>query len=132
MNQTTFTNSIINPQHIWLSTTPMDMRSGSNKLLAFILQHHHGIHPGCAYLFYNKTGTRLKILIHDGLGTWLCTRQLDNGKFAGLGEKLTRLYHTPKQHEQNHGLTLSQAQFHALTCGLAWHNIGKALITPVV
>ena len=39
---------------------PMDMRSGSNKLLAFILQHHPGIRPHCAYLFYNKTGTRLK------------------------------------------------------------------------
>lgn len=126
MNQTTFTNSIINPQHIWLSTIPMDMRSGSNKLLAFILQHHHGIHPGCAYLFYNKTGTRLKILIHDGLGTWLCTRQLDNGKFAGLGDKLTKLHHHSEK-----GLTLSQAQFHALTSGLSWHNIGRELITPV-
>lgn len=28
---------LIHPQQIWLSTTPMDMRSGSNKLLAFIL-----------------------------------------------------------------------------------------------
>ncbi|EED6621860.1 transposase, partial [Salmonella enterica subsp. enterica serovar Typhimurium] len=61
-------NPLINPQQIWLSTTPMDMRSGSNKLFAFILQHHPGIRPNCAYLFYNKTGTRLKVLIHDGLG----------------------------------------------------------------
>ena len=83
-------NPLINPQQIWLSTTPMDMRSGSNKLLAFILQHHPGIRPNCAYLFYNKTGTRLKVLIHDGLGIWLCTRTLDDGKFHGLGERLMR------------------------------------------
>ncbi|ECM8841021.1 IS66 family insertion sequence element accessory protein TnpB, partial [Salmonella enterica subsp. enterica serovar Montevideo] len=29
---------LIHPQQIWLSVTPMDMRSGSNKLLTFILQ----------------------------------------------------------------------------------------------
>lgn len=121
---------IFNPTQIWLSTTPTDMRCGSNKLLAHIIQHQHGIIPNTAYLFYNKTGTQLKILIHDGLGTWLCTRQLDNGKFAGLGEKLTRLHHNPKQITQ--GLTLNQAQFHALTSGLPWHNIGKELITPIL
>lgn len=119
--------NLINPQQIWLTTTPIDMRSGSNKLLAFILEKHQGIRPNTAYLFYNKTGTRLKILIHDGLGTWLCTRQLDNGKFAGLGEKLTKVHK-----HSNKGFTLSQAQFHALTCGLSWHNIGKDLITPVL
>nr|WP_313100234.1 hypothetical protein [Moraxella sp. CTOTU48717] len=39
---------MIQINQIWLSTTAMDMRSGSNKLLAFILEKHHGIkrkHP---------------------------------------------------------------------------------------
>ncbi|ECN1490370.1 transposase, partial [Salmonella enterica subsp. enterica serovar Enteritidis] len=49
---------MIQINQIWLSTTAMDMRCGSNKLLAFILEKHHGIKPHCAYLFYNKTGTR--------------------------------------------------------------------------
>lgn len=106
------THPVIQPAQIWLSTTPTDMRYGSNKLLAHITQHQQGIIPNTAYLFYNKTGTRLKILIHDGLGTWLCTRQLDNGKFAGLGEKLTRLHHNHNstQFEQTQGLTLNQAR----------------------
>ncbi|ECM9835227.1 IS66 family insertion sequence element accessory protein TnpB, partial [Salmonella enterica subsp. enterica serovar Typhimurium] len=86
---------LIHPQQIWLSVTPMDMRSGSNKLLTFILQHHPGIRPNCAYLFYNKTGTRLKVLIHDGLGIWLCTRTLDDGRFHGLGERLMRHHSAP-------------------------------------
>ena len=88
-------NRLINPQQIWLSVTPMDMRSGSNKLLAFILQHHPGIRPNCAYLFYDKAGTRLKVLIHDGLGIWLCTRALDDSKFHGLGERLMRHHSAP-------------------------------------
>ena len=112
---------LIPPQQIWLSTTPMDMRSGSNKLLAFIIEHHQVIRLGCAYLFYNKTGTRLKVLIHDGLGIWLCTRSLDDSKFHGLTKQLTGVSNT--------GITLSHEQFHALINGLPWHNLGKEIIT---
>ena len=113
---------LIHPQQIWLSTAPMDMRSGSNKLLAFILQHHPGIRPNCAYLFYNKTGTRLKVLIHDGLGIWLCTRTLDDSKFHGLGERLMR-HHSPTN--PTTGLTISHKQFNGLVSGLPWHNLSK-------
>ena len=121
--------NFINPQQIWLATTPMDMRCGSNKLLAFILQHHQGIRPNCAYLFYNKTGTRLKVLVHDGLGVWLCNRTLDDSKFHGLGERLMR-HHS--QSNQNTGLTITQQQFNALISGLPWHNLGKELLTPII
>ena len=119
---------LINPQQIWLSTTPMDMRCGSNKLLAFILQHHPGIRPHCAYLFYNKTGTRLKVLIHDGLGIWLCTRALDDGRFHGLGERLMRHHSAPNP---TTGLTISHKQFNALISGLPWHNLDKDILTPL-
>ena len=118
-------NPLINPQQIWLSTTPMDMRCGSNKLLAFILQHHPGIRPNCAYLFYNKTGTRLKVLIHDGLGVWLCNRHLDDSKFHGLGKQLISA-------SVQTGISLTQPQFNALISGLPWHNIDKEMITPII
>lgn len=112
---------------IWLSTSAMDMRSGSNKLLAHIIKQHQGIRPHCAYLFYNKKGTRLKVLIHDGLGIWLCTRTLDDSKFHGLGNQLAKRYPT-----DTNGLTLTQSQFDALISGLPWHNLGKALLTPLL
>ena len=120
---------MIQINQIWLSTTAMDMRSGSNKLLAFILEKHHGIKPHCAYLFYNKTGTRLKILIHDGLGIWLCTRTMDDGRFHGLGERLMRHQTEPNQQT---GLTISHEQFHALISGLPWHNLDKEMLTPLI
>ncbi len=120
---------LIHPQQIWLSVTPMDMRSGSNKLLAFILQHHPGIRPHCAYLFYNKAGTRLKVLIHDGLGIWLCTRTLDDGKFHRLGERLMRHQTEPNQQT---GLTINHKQFNALISGLPWHNLDKEMLTPLI
>ncbi|EXW15221.1 putative transposase, partial [Acinetobacter baumannii 25766_5] len=34
------------------------------------------IKPHCAYLFCNKRGHRMKVLVHDGLGIWLCARRL--------------------------------------------------------
>ncbi len=116
---------LIHPQQIWLSTKAMDMRTGSNKLIAHIIKEHQGIKPYCAYLFYNKTGTRLKVLIHDGLGVWLCTRTLDDGKLHGLGKQLT-LASDPT------GLTISHEQFNALISGLPWHNLGKDLLTPLI
>ncbi len=119
---------MIQINQIWLSTTAMDMRSGSNKLLAFILEKHHGIKPHCAYLFYNKTGTRLKVLIHDGLGVWLCSRTLDDSKFHGLSERLMRHHSAPNP---TTGLTISHEQFNALISGLPWHNLGKAILTPI-
>ncbi|OLO13288.1 hypothetical protein BUV99_13855, partial [Corynebacterium diphtheriae] len=39
------------------------------------------IKPHCAYLFCNKRGHRMKVLVHDGLGIWLCARRLEQGKF---------------------------------------------------
>ena len=114
---------------IWLSTTAMDMRSGSNKLIAHIIKHHQGIKPHCAYLFYNKTGTRLKILIHDGLGIWLCTRTLDDSKFHRLGERLMRHQTEPNQQT---GLTINHKQFNALISGLPWHNLDKEMLTPLI
>ena len=68
-----------------------------------------------------------KVLIHDGLGVWLCTRQLDDSKFHGLGNQLAKRPLT-----DTHGLTLTQSQFNALISGLPWHNLGKDLLTPLI
>ena len=109
--------------HIWLSTTPMDMRCGSGKLLTHILTEHQSIRPHCAYLFYNKAGTRLKVFIHDGLGVWLCSRQLDDNKFHGLTKPLTTT---------QTGISINREQFNALISGLPWRNMGKDKLTPIL
>lgn len=59
---------------------------------------------------------------HDGLGVWLCTRQLDDSKFHGLGKQLNFA-------SAQTGLTINQEQFNALINGLPWHNLGKEIIT---
>jgi transposase len=37
---------------------------------------------GHVFAFCNKTRTRLKLLLHDGTGLWLCTKRLDSGTFT--------------------------------------------------
>ncbi|WP_148051211.1 IS66 family insertion sequence element accessory protein TnpB [Pseudomonas brassicacearum] len=36
-----------------------------------------------AYLFANRRATRIKVLVHDGLGIWLAARRLHQGKSSG-------------------------------------------------
>lgn len=72
---------MIRIDEIWLSTRPMDMRAGTDTVLAQILKAFGCVKPHCAYLFCNKRGHRMKVLVHDGLGIWLCARRLEQGQF---------------------------------------------------
>ena len=63
---------MIRIDEIWLSTQPMDMRAGMDTTMAQVVRAFGYIKPHCAYLFCNKRGHRMKVLVHDGLGIWLC------------------------------------------------------------
>jgi len=46
---------------------------------------------GCVFVFRNRRGTAIKILIYDGQGFWLCQKRLSKGKFRWWpGGELTR------------------------------------------
>ena len=66
---------------IWLATEPMDMRAGPDTALARVIKVFGEACPHHAYLFANKRGNRVKILLHDGLGLWLLARRLNEGRF---------------------------------------------------
>ena len=81
--------------------------------MAQVLRAFGYIKPHCAYLFCNKRGHRMKVLVHDGLGMWLCARRLEQGKF-----------HWAKVH-QGETVALSPEQLQALIQGLPWQRIGR-------
>ena len=54
---------------IWLATEPMDMRAGTDTALARVVAVFGAAQPHCAYLFANRRANRMKVLVHDGLGT---------------------------------------------------------------
>ena len=64
-------------------------------------QAHH------AYVFANRRADRLKMLVFDGVGMWLCTRRLQSGGFEW-----------PRQ--DCGSPALSREQFDWLVAGLPW------------
>ncbi len=59
---------MIRIDEVWLATEPLDMRAGLGTALERVVQVFGSARPHCAYLFANKRGKRMKVLIHDGLG----------------------------------------------------------------
>lgn len=73
---------MIRPDQVFLAVDPLDMRWGIERLSCHI-QQLLGRSPcdGTAYAFTNRDRSRLKLLIWDGNGVWLCLRRLHAGRF---------------------------------------------------
>ena len=104
---------------IWLSTEPLDMRAGPDTAPARVVQVFGEARPHCAYLFANKRGNRMKVLVHDGLGLWLCARRLHQGRFYW------------GRAEQGRTLALNPEQLQALVQGLPWAWVGESGVIRV-
>jgi transposase len=101
---------MIRVEALWLSVEPLDMRAGTETILARVVQVFGAAQPHHGYLFTNRRGTRMKVLIHDGHGIWLAHRRLNQGRFhwrIGMGS-----------------MELSRPQFDALILGLPWEHLG--------
>ena len=64
----------LTPQsRIFLATAPVDFRKGIDGLAA-VCRQVLGDNPleGAVYVFRNRAGTALKLLLYDGQGYWLC------------------------------------------------------------
>ena len=94
----------------WLAVEPLDMRAGPDTALARVIRVFGEAQPHHAYLFANRRATRLKVLVHDGFGLWLCARRLHQGKFIWTSTGTSML--------------LTQEQLQALVLGLPWHRLG--------
>ena len=104
---------------IWLALGVSDLRGGIDVLLAQVVrgfaggaQAHH------AYVFANRRADRLKVLVYDGVGMWLCTRGLQAGGFAWPGQA-------------GGAMTLSTAQFDWLVAGLPWQRLSTSAPQPI-
>jgi transposase len=97
----------------WFAVEAMDMRAGVDTALARVVsvfgqaQAHH------AYVFVNKRATRMKVLVHDGFGLWLCARRLYEGSFIRAGMT------------QERALSLSHEQLQAIVVGLPWQRLDE-------
>jgi transposase len=97
---------VIRVDAVWLAVAPIDMRMGLDTAMARVITVFGAAKPHHAYLFANRRGNRIKVLIHDGVGIWLAARRLYKGKFVWA--------------------SLSRAQLDALVLGLPWQRIGES------
>ena len=67
---------MIRIEAIWLATEPIDMRAGVDTALARVVKVFGAAKAHHAYLFANRRANRMKVLVHDGFGLWLCARRL--------------------------------------------------------
>lgn len=67
----------------FVAVLPVDLRCGMDRLLAQVrTQFAQKCFDGSAYVFRNRSGNRLKVLLVDATGVWLCVRRLHRGSFV--------------------------------------------------
>lgn len=68
---------------IFVAVDPVDFRKGIDGLAAICRQQlEQDPMSGSAFVFRNRRGTAVKILLYDGQGFWLCQKRLSSGRFA--------------------------------------------------
>jgi transposase len=104
--------AVIRIDAVWLAVEPLDMRAGTDTALAKVVRVFGEARAHHAYLFVNRRSNRIKVLVHEGIGIWLCGRRLHQGRFiwasTGCGTQVA----------------ISHAQLQALLIGLPWWRMG--------
>jgi transposase len=103
---------IANPGKIWLMVEPVDIRRGIDGLSVLVEQAlQRSPCAGSAFVFCNRAGNRIKVLLWDGTGVWLCQRRLHQGRFV-WGRSDTD------------GMELTSSQWEWLIAGVDWRRLG--------
>jgi transposase len=105
---------IANPGQIWLSIALVDLRKGIDRLSTLAQQALGQPCAGSAVVFRNAAGNRIKVLLWDGNGVWLCQRRLHQGHFIW-----------PTLEERCFSIT--QAQWEWLIAGVDWRRLSAPL-----
>ena len=67
---------------IYIAIEGVDMRKGFNGLYGLVRDRlGHDPLSGHLFLFANRGRTRLKVLVWDGSGLWVCAKRLEKGRF---------------------------------------------------
>jgi transposase len=68
---------------IYIALDPIDMRKGFDGLYGLVRDHLcQDPLSGHLFLFTNRPHTRLKVLVWDGSGLWVCAKRLERGRFG--------------------------------------------------
>ena len=93
---------------IYVAIEAVDMRKGFEGLYGLV-RDQLGQDPlsGYLFLFSNRTRTRLKALVWDGSGLWVCAKRLEKGRFRW-----------PEAKEKQRSVTMRAEELAMLVIGL--------------
>jgi transposase len=102
-------------RRIFLARTPIDMRKGAGSLTTLV-EHALGMDPyqGDIFLFVGRHRNRVKILVWDFSGFWVCSKRLERGTFAIPADTVSP--------ERSGAAPLSAAEVHLLLEGINVHH----------
>ena len=96
-------------RRIFVARGTHDMRRGIDALSSVVSsEFRESPYSGDCFIFIGKNRKRLKALVWEGSGFWLCLKRLDRGLFDAL----------PLDDSSDARVEMSAAQIHALLEGL--------------
>ena len=105
-------------QWFWVLAA-VDGRMGLDRLLTVLLGLGCDARGGAGYVFRNRAGNRLRVLVVDATGVWLCHRRLHQGSFV-----------RPKAGDSV--LLLSAEQMRWLCMGVDWQRLSAREVPMLV
>ena len=102
-------------QRVFLCAKPVDFRKAHDGLCAIVRdQFHDDPFSGDVFVFHNLARDRIKLLVWERNGFWLCYKRLEQGTFpfavSGEGARVE----------------IERAQLAMLLEGLEWKNARKS------
>lgn len=98
--------SLLSAPRIFVALEPVDLRQSFNGLHArvqSVLQQDPL--SGHLFVFTNRSRNRLKLLVWDGSGLWICAKRLEKGTFGWpVGEGPSRCLRPEELNLLIHGL----------------------------
>lgn len=105
-------------QWFWVLAA-VDGRAGLDRLLTVLLSLGRDARDGAGYVFGNRAGNRVRVLVVDATGVWLCQRRLHRGSFV-----------RPKPGDAL--MTLSADQMGWLCMGVDWQRLSASDVPALI
>ncbi len=107
---------------VLVAVEPADFRKGIDGLAKLAREElDHDPFSGCLFVFRNRKGTAVKILVYDGQGFWLCYKRLSTGRFRFWPAGKT--HQTLEAHELQ--VLLSAGDFEAAGAAPPWRRLNS-------
>lgn len=114
----------VTPQmRILVAVEPADFRKGIDGLARMAREElESDPFSGCLFVYRNRRGTSVKVLVYDGQGFWLCQKRLSTGRFRFWPRSESEAAQALEAHELQ--VLLCAGDFEGARGAPAWRRVG--------